>query len=228
MSPPETTSVASWPTTWPSCIAKSVPPMLRIMRLAPCDHRAHLFGRLLAHARAVRASAMRRRDRLGELRPDRHGRRDPGAAGEQLGGLRQRREVDRLVEPQRRDVEGLVEACPLIGGDLASAADAARSSPWRSGDAPVDAVAGCCSSPAAAGRRARPALAGSLGRPAAPARLDGIDAARAREELAQHLAELVFGVRARRARRADRPLRHLHISLLNRSAAARRRVWEMA
>ena len=34
MSPPETTSLASWPTTWPSCIANSVPPMLRITWLA--------------------------------------------------------------------------------------------------------------------------------------------------------------------------------------------------
>ncbi len=34
-SPPETTSVESCPTTWPSCIANSVPPRFRIMRPAP-------------------------------------------------------------------------------------------------------------------------------------------------------------------------------------------------
>ena len=34
-SPPETTSLASWPMTWPSCIVNRVPPMLRIIWLAP-------------------------------------------------------------------------------------------------------------------------------------------------------------------------------------------------
>ena len=35
MSPPDTTSLESWPTTWPSCIANSVPPTLRMIWLAP-------------------------------------------------------------------------------------------------------------------------------------------------------------------------------------------------
>ena len=35
MSPPETTSLESWPTTCPSCMANSVPPMFRTSLLAP-------------------------------------------------------------------------------------------------------------------------------------------------------------------------------------------------
>src|SRR5690554_6336926 len=35
MSPPETTSAESWPTTWPSCMANRVPPTFRTRLLAP-------------------------------------------------------------------------------------------------------------------------------------------------------------------------------------------------
>ena len=173
------------------------------------DHRAHLFGRLLGHHAGERVGD-RRRDRLGELRPDRHGRRDPGAAGEQLGGLRQRREVDRLVEPQGSDLECLVESCPLVGGDLGLRRRRALFA-LAEGDAPVDAVVGVVHRLLQLGEE-RGQRGRVVGQPGGAREARGIDSARARKQLAEHLAELVFGVGLAGLVALIGHCRHLHIS----------------
>ena len=66
------------------------------------------------------------------------------------GVVGQRGEVDDLVEPQRGDLQGLVEARALLGGDCRWP-DAARSSPWRTATLQSMPVAAAGSSPAAAG-----------------------------------------------------------------------------
>ena len=173
------------------------------------DHRAHLFGSLLGHHAGERIGD-RRRDRLGELRPDRHGRRDPGAAGEQLGRLRERREVDRLVEPEGRDLECLVESCPFVGGYLGLRRRCALFA-LAEGHAPVDAVA----APVhrllqLAEQRGETRRVVGQARGAGKARR--IDAARAREELAEHLTELVFGVPVARLTVGIGHSRHLQVA----------------
>ena len=55
-----------------------------------------------------------------------------------------------------------------------------------------------------------------------------IDAAGAREELAEHVAELVFGVLVARLVVPIGHVSHLHLRHFNRSPGLQARVWEMA
>src|ERR687898_240887 len=140
MSPPETTSVASWPTTCPSCMAKRAPPMPRIIRLAPS-----------------------------------------------------------------------IEACTLLVGDLLLAG-CRELFALAQGDAPVDALIAATvhrllQLPEEGGEARR--VVGKAGRPCEARR---IDAARAREELAEHLAELVFGVPVARLTVGFGHCRHLQVA----------------
>ncbi len=103
------------------------------------EHPAHLFRRLVTQyiCQRVRNGC---RHRLRELLPHRHGRRHPlGAAHEARLGT-EAGHVGGLVEPERRDVEGLLERRPLggQGDDGGAAGDGLR---LFEREAPVDAFA---------------------------------------------------------------------------------------
>ena len=170
MSPPETTSVASWPTTWPSCIANSAPPMPRIMRLAPwiIDFSSSGACSLMTRVREsemLSATGSASCDHTGIVAAT-HARRvsSSGVSGSAEKSTASSSQSEATCRAWSRRVRSSGVSCRWP--------DAARSSPWRSATlqsmpSPPRFIA-CCSWPKSAAR-----LAGSLGSPAAPASCDG-------------------------------------------------------
>ena len=78
------------------------------------DETLHVVGRLLAERGGQRVGDARR-DRLGELLPERQRRLDPPAAGHRLRRSRELRDRRGLAQPQRRERERLVEVGALAG-----------------------------------------------------------------------------------------------------------------
>ena len=117
MSPPETTSLGE--------LADDLAELHREQRAADGAH--ELAGALASMPRIssgacslstlVRASAMLSGDRLGELRPDRHGLPSTHCLrGDQRGVDGELADRGDLVEPEGRDVERLVELRALAPG----------------------------------------------------------------------------------------------------------------
>ena len=191
-SPPVTTSFESWPTTWPSCIANSEPPTVRMSRPAPSTWRCISSGACSLSTR-VSASAMLDRDGLGELLPDRQGRLDPAAAGQRARGRSAARRSSAPRQPERGEREGLVEAVRWPAVIRLLVAMCERLALARGpGSSRCRRRPGCSASAAAAsaaaswpGRWPCPRR-----RRAAPDRCRPLPA----EQLAEQLLELVFGV----------------------------------
>jgi hypothetical protein len=155
------------------------------------DHAAHLLrGVLLEDLGEGVGDAQR--DGLGELRPHRHRELGPLGAGDEARGHRELADVGDLVEPERGDVERLVEGSGGGGGDLRLLGRGELAGALA-GHLPVDAVARV----AERALQLREQLADHLRilREARGAgQLLGVDLPVAAQESGEHPAELVLGI----------------------------------
>ncbi len=154
-------------------------------------HFAHFLGSVLLE-HVGEGVGDRRGYRFGKLGPHRHGGDDPFRTAHQARSCGELGQVGDLVEPQGRDVEGLLELRAL-GGQRHHGGARGETLRLLEGEAPVDAVFTRLHGVLQLSHQLRHHFR-IVGESRGARKLRRIDVGIAREELAQHVSELVARV----------------------------------